>query len=145
MKLNEKILLLRKKEGLSQESLAEKLDVTRQTISNWELGQTSPDLCQAKLLAQVFKVSLDDLTDNKLELTCKDNSNNILEKLIGKYCNLLMNEDYIDSYIIYNFDVKVIDVNNSFIKIEYKQGNKVINKLIDLDIINSIKVIEEDK
>lgn len=45
MNINEKILLLRKK-GLSQESLADKLNITRQTVSNWELGQTTPDILQ---------------------------------------------------------------------------------------------------
>ena len=43
MKLGDKILELRKKQGLSQEELGEKIDVTRQTISNWELGETSPN------------------------------------------------------------------------------------------------------
>lgn len=145
MNINEKILLLRKKEGLSQEGLAEKLNVTRQTVSNWELGQTTPDIQQAKNIAKTFKVSLDDLTDNNVEFELKENSNNILQSLIGKECLLLMNEDYPDSYINNNIKVKVLDVNNSFIKIEYQKGKQVINKLLDIDIIMSIKVVEEDK
>ena len=145
MNINEKILLLRKKEGLSQETLAEKLNVTRQTVSNWELGQTTPDILQAKELSKIFKVSLDDLTDNKLELEVKDNSNSILKDLIGKNCLLLINEDYTDSYIDYDTSVKVLDVSNSFIKVEYKKNKKMIEKLIDIDIITSIKVVEGDK
>lgn len=145
MNINEKILLLRKKEGLSQETLAEKLNVTRQTVSNWELGQTTPDILQAKELSKIFKVSLDDLTDNKLELEVKDNSNSILKDLIGKNCLLLINEDYTDSYIDYDTSVKVLDVSNSFIKVEYKKNKKMIEKLIDIDIITSIKVLEGDK
>lgn len=145
MNINEKILLLRKKAGLSQESLAEKLNVTRQTVSNWELGQTTPDILQAKELSKIFKVSLDDLTDNKLELNVKDNSNNILKDLIGKNCLLLINEDYTDSYIDYNSKVKILDVSNSFIKVEYKKGKNLVEKLIDIDIITSIKVVEGDK
>ena len=105
MNINEKILLLRKKEGLSQETLAEKLNVTRQTVSNWELGQTTPDILQAKELSKIFKVSLDDLTDNKLELEVKDNSNCILKDLIGKDCLLLINEDS-DSYIDYDLCIR---------------------------------------
>lgn len=145
MNINEKILLLRKKEGLSQEGLAEKLNVTRQTVSNWELGQTTPDIQQAKNIAQIFKISLDDLTDNKLEFELKESSNNILQNLIGKECLLLMDENYPDSYINNNIKVKVLDVNNSFIKIEYQKGKQVINKLLDIDIITSIKVVEEVK
>ena len=143
MNINEKILLLRKKEGLSQESLAEKLNVTRQTVSNWELGQTSPDILQAKSISKIFKISLDDLTDNHLEVECKDNSNNILKKLIGKMCCILLNEDYADVYINNNSNVKVLDVSDSFIKIEYKKGKNILTKLIDIDIITSIRVTEE--
>lgn len=145
MNINEKILLLRKKAGLSQESLAEKLNVTSQTVSNWELGQTTPDILQAKELSKIFNVSLDDLTNNKLELNVKNNSNNILKDLIGKNCSLLINEDYTDSYIDYNSKVKVLDVSNSFIKVEYKKGKNLVEKLIDIDIITSIKVVEGDK
>lgn len=85
MNINEKILILRKKEGLSQENLAEKLSVTRQTVSNWESGQTTPDIIQAKEISKIFKISLDDLTDNKLEFDFKDNSNNILKHFIKNY------------------------------------------------------------
>lgn len=145
MNINEKILLLRKKEGLSQESLAEKLKVTRQTISNWEAGITYPDLEEALTLSKIFKVSLDDLTDNKLELEIKDSPNNILKNLIGKTCILLIDDDFTTSYLSYDKKVLIEDVNDSYIKIEYKKGKKTINKLIDIDIILSIKVLEENK
>ena len=52
MNLGDKILQLRKKNGLSQEQLGEVVDVTRQTISNWELGETSPNPEQLKLLSK---------------------------------------------------------------------------------------------
>lgn len=58
------ILELRKKSSLTQEELAEKMDVARQTISKWELGETSPDLSEAKKLSEIFNVSLDELTGN---------------------------------------------------------------------------------
>ncbi len=67
MEIGNKIAEFRKKENLSQEQLAEKIDVTRQTISKWELGETNPNIEQAKKLAKVFKVSLDELTGNSLE------------------------------------------------------------------------------
>ena len=142
MNISEKILMLRKKEGLSQESLAEKLNITRQTVSNWESGQTTPDIMQAKALAEIFKISLDDLTDNKIEFEFKDNPNNILKNLIGKKCKLLIDDDYIniDSGTI----VLVQDVSNSFIKVKYEKGKETISKLIDVDIITSIKVLEEE-
>lgn len=62
--IENKIQDLRKKHNLSQEELAEKIGVARQTISKWELGETSPDLKQAKKIADIFNVNLDELTSN---------------------------------------------------------------------------------
>lgn len=67
MKLGDKILELRKKQGLSQEQLGEKINVTRQTISNWELGETSPNPEQLKLLSKELNVSVDELLDNDIK------------------------------------------------------------------------------
>ena len=64
MKIGNKIYELRKKYGFSQEQLAEKMNVTRQTISKWELNETTPDIKQGKELSKLFKISLDELTDN---------------------------------------------------------------------------------
>ena len=63
MNLSEKLTMIRKKEGYSQEEAAEKLNVTRQTISNWETGQTSPSIEQSISIAKLYKISLDELTD----------------------------------------------------------------------------------
>ncbi|WP_330362499.1 helix-turn-helix transcriptional regulator [[Clostridium] dakarense] len=53
------MLDLRKKSGLSQEEVAEKLNVSRQTVSKWETDQTVPELTKAKLLSQLYNVSYD--------------------------------------------------------------------------------------
>jgi len=67
MSLGENILNLRKKNGLSQEKLGEKVEVTRQTISNWELGETAPNPEQLKLLSKALNTSVDDLKVDKRE------------------------------------------------------------------------------
>lgn len=67
MSIGNKILELRKKANYSQEELAEKLGVTRQTISKWELDETSPDIKQAKTLSKIFKISLDELVNNDIQ------------------------------------------------------------------------------
>ena len=67
MKLGDKIQNLRKKKGLSQEELSEKINVTRQTISNWELGETMPNPEQLKLLSKELSVSIDELLDNDIK------------------------------------------------------------------------------
>jgi AbrB family looped-hinge helix DNA binding protein len=55
------LVYLRKMKGMSQENLAARLDITRQTLSKWELGEASPDIEKSKMLADIFEVSLDDL------------------------------------------------------------------------------------
>jgi AbrB family looped-hinge helix DNA binding protein len=57
------LVYLRKMKGMSQENLAAKLDVTRQTLSKWETGEACPDIEKSKMLADIFGVSLDDLVN----------------------------------------------------------------------------------
>lgn len=61
MELSKQIKKYRKKQKLSQENLAEKVHVTRHTISNWERGKNIPDLNILILLSQIFNTSLDNL------------------------------------------------------------------------------------
>lgn len=82
MEIGNKILQLRKRSGMSQEQLAEKMGVARQTISKWELGETYPDISQAKKLSSIFKVSLDELVDNDTKEIVEEKLSNI-EKLAG--------------------------------------------------------------
>ncbi|MBR5369892.1 MAG: helix-turn-helix transcriptional regulator, partial [Bacilli bacterium] len=92
MEIGNKIMELRKKSGLSQEELAEKVGVARQTISKWELGETSPDLKQSKELSKIFKVSLDELTDNDIKdiLVEKTSNTEKLSSLILKLIKVLI-------------------------------------------------------
>lgn len=55
------LVQLRKLHHLSQEELAEKVGVSRQTLSKWETGESIPDIVRCKQLAEVFSVTLDDL------------------------------------------------------------------------------------
>ena len=67
MKLNEKIIMLRKKEGLSQETLAEKLMISRQAVSRWESGSSLPDALNILQLSKLFSVSADYLLNDEIE------------------------------------------------------------------------------
>ncbi|MBQ7944433.1 MAG: helix-turn-helix domain-containing protein [Lachnospiraceae bacterium] len=60
---SENLIQLRKLNHMSQEELAEKLDVSRQTLSKWETGESLPDIDRSKLLAEIFGVTLDDLVN----------------------------------------------------------------------------------
>jgi len=88
MEIGNKIHCLRKQNNLSQEELAEKLKVARQTISKWELGETSPDLIQAKKLSQIFAISLDELFDNDIKDILINKVSNT-ERLAGIIINIL--------------------------------------------------------
>lgn len=61
MKFHEKLLELRRRRGLSQEELGMELQVSRQTISKWETGQSYPDFERLVLLSDFFALSLDEL------------------------------------------------------------------------------------
>ena len=67
MILADKIVMLRKKNGWSQEELAEKMNVSRQSVSKWESGNSIPDLNKILLLGQIFDVSTDFLLKDELE------------------------------------------------------------------------------
>lgn len=88
MDLGNKILKLRKEKGYSQEELAEKLGVTRQTISNWELGSTHPNPEQLKGLSKILNVSIDELLDNDIKAVIEEKVSNT-EKLAGIIIKIL--------------------------------------------------------
>lgn len=60
---SDNLVQLRKMNHMSQEELAEKVDVSRQTLSKWETGESLPDIERCMLLAEVFGVTLDDLVN----------------------------------------------------------------------------------
>lgn len=67
MSLGTSLAQARRKAGLTQEAVAEKLGVSRQTISKWELDETLPDIRQSKRLAMLYRVTLDALIDFDIE------------------------------------------------------------------------------
>ena len=65
--LGQSLTRARKKQGLTQEQVGEKLGVSRQTISKWELDETLPDIRHAKELSRLYETTLDDLIDYDAE------------------------------------------------------------------------------
>lgn len=68
MNLGNSLFHARKKSGLSQEEVAEKLGVSRQTVSKWETDETVPDIRQSKRMAVLYKMSLDELIDFDIDV-----------------------------------------------------------------------------
>ena len=88
MEFGNRLYELRKQKGLSQEELASRLDVTRQTVSKWELGETAPDIKQAQILSQIFNISLDELTGNDTKGVIYEKVSNT-ERLAGTVIRIL--------------------------------------------------------
>ncbi|WP_027108397.1 helix-turn-helix domain-containing protein [Lacticigenium naphthae] len=65
MEFSEKLRSLRKEKGLSQEKLAERLTVTRQSVSKWESGQAFPEIEKLIKISDLFGVSLDELIKDR--------------------------------------------------------------------------------
>lgn len=68
MSLGNNLYNARKKSGMSQEEVAEKLGVSRQTISKWELDETLPDIRQSKRLSDLYHLTLDELIDFDIDV-----------------------------------------------------------------------------
>ena len=69
MTLGEKIRFLRSKESITQEELAEKLNVSRSAIAKWETDNGTPDIANLKMISQMFKIRIDDLLNDEYELS----------------------------------------------------------------------------
>ena len=65
VEFGEQLRRAREEKGLTQQSLAEKLYVTRQSVSRWECGDRYPDLLTTKKISEILEVSLDDLLSGK--------------------------------------------------------------------------------
>ena len=67
MEFNNRLYQLRKQKGFSQEELANRLNVSRQTVSKWEVGDSTPDMEKLIAMSDLFGVSLDNLVMGKEE------------------------------------------------------------------------------
>ena len=108
--LGEKIQKFRKMQKMSQEELGEVMGVTRQTISNWESGESAPNIMEARKLANLLNLSLDELTDN--------DTNNIIIKKLDKIKN-----------------IKVDPVGKS-VEINCKLNDSIYNYKLNIDVKN---------
>ena len=66
MKFGDKLIALRKKKGLSQEELAEKLSVSRQSVSKWESNNTYPETDKIVQICNIFECTMDDLINDNI-------------------------------------------------------------------------------
>ena len=81
MELGNKIKYYRGEKELSQEELAERVYVSRQTISNWENNKSYPDINSIVLLSEIFEISIDNLIKGDVELMKKEINSEDVKKL----------------------------------------------------------------
>ena len=94
METKDVILELRNKAGLSQDELAEKVYVTRQEVSRWENGETTPNTETLKLLSKLFDVSINTLLGSPRQLICQCCGMPLEDSIISKETDGIFNEEY---------------------------------------------------
>lgn len=122
MKFGDKLIELRKKNGLSQEELAEKLGVSRQSVSKWESNNTYPETDKIIQIANLFECSMDDLINDKVtdvEASLRKNKNNI-------------------QYVWDSFIEFITNTVNMVSKMSFKEGLKLVLEFVVLGFILNI-------
>ena len=94
METKDVLLELRTKKGISQEELAEKVFVTRQAVSRWETGETTPNVETLKLLSKLFDVSINTLLGSPRQLICQCCGMPLTDETTSKEQDGSFNEDY---------------------------------------------------
>ena len=104
VEFGEQLRRAREEKGMTQQSLAEQLYVTRQAVSRWECGDRYPDLLTTKKISQILEVSLDDLLSGK-EMEKVVERNPVIEK---KSVNNIMVALY--AFVVISFFITIVDI-----------------------------------
>ncbi len=143
--LGKKIAGKRKDLGLTQTDFADRLCVTRQTVSRWEAGTVMPDIEKIPDIAAVLDVSCDYLLkDDAAEETpvISKGVSRLMLDAKGKTVRLSFFEDEAD-LDLFNTDCRILDFEGNWIKVEAKTKKGTIEKLIPVSSILSVEIIGE--
>jgi len=141
MNISNQIKNYRKQKNLSQEELAEKIYVSRQTISNWETGKSYPDVHNLLLLSALYDISIDELIKGDVEMMKEKITSNELQSLSKRmllffalmFATLPLVKNYSDYYLILTILFGVVMIYYS-IKIEKKKKEldiKTYKEIVD--------------
>ena len=132
MTFSEKLTILRKRRGLSQEQLAEMLDVSRQSVSKWEAQQALPETSKIIMIGEIFNVSIDLLLKDDQSIEIEDTTKIILEPTqeTGEpsvmYCTKCGKENAIDSSFCGYCGNPFSPLGTPIEKIEEPQNNAIL-------------------
>lgn len=116
MKFSEKLIMLRKNKKWSQEDLGNELGVARQTVSKWELGETTPEMDKLLKMSEIFEITLDELMKEEDTNIESENINNISNskakfiKYLGVFLIIVLTIIIIKTIIVL-VSAKVFEVN----------------------------------
>jgi len=144
-KLGFKIAEKRKTLGMTQIEFAEKMHVTRQTVSRWEAGTVLPDIDKIGEIADILGVSCDYLLKDEATETAPLRTKGVgklLEGLSGKSVKLSFFEDEEDADL-FNASCRIVDFEGSWMRVTADTKKGRIEKLIPLSSVLSIEIVKE--
>ncbi len=143
--LGNKIAYKRKDLGMTQIEFAEKLNVTRQTVSRWEAGTVLPDIDKISDIASLLNVSCDYLLKDDVteeETRSFRGISRLLQDAKGKTVRLSFFDDEAD-IDLYNTDCTILDFEGNWMKVEAKTKKGKIEKIIPVSSVLSLEIKEE--
>lgn len=142
MNFNEKLMMLRKSKNLSQEQLGNELNVARQTVSKWELGETTPEMDKLIKMSEIFGVSLDELMkDQDIDINNNDINNTNTQKLAGLTIKILKG---IGIFLLSVFVITIIMIILSFAAFNGLKTNTSVKIEDENEIVQEIENIAID-
>lgn len=144
MTFGDQLSKARKEKEFTQEELAEKLNLSRQTILRWEKNQVFPDISNLKAVAQVLDVSFDYLLGADKINKVPSSKLNLIDVLVGKEARLVIYEESLDNYLaIYDKKCLVLDIEEDMVQVQYTDKNELRMKVIPLSVIQSFTLVNE--
>lgn len=144
MTFGDQLSKARKEKEFTQEELAEKLNLSRQTILRWEKNQVFPDISNLKAVAQVLDVSFDYLLGEDKTNKVPSSKLSLTDVLVGKEVRLIIYEESLDNYLaIYDNNCLVLDIAEDMVQVQYTDNNELQMKIIPLSVIQSFTLVNE--
>ena len=144
--LGNKIAKKRRDIGLTQIEFADKLNVTRQTVSRWEAGTVMPDIDKISDIAQLLDVSCDYLLKDEVEeesVPVSRGISRLLQTALGKTVRISFFEDEGD-YDLFNTDCRILEFEGNWMKVEADTKKGRIVKLVPASSVLSLEIREAE-
>ena len=144
MTFGDQLSKARKNKDLTQEELAERLNLSRQTILRWEKNQVFPDISNLKAVAQVLDISFDYLLGEDKAEKPPVTEMNLQDILVGKKVQLVIYEELLDDYLaIFDKVCLVLDMEEDMVQVQFTEKKELRMKIIPLSAIQSFTLLNE--